>query len=289
MYSTAATIAKQLNLKKYSSYLKKLYTGYYHAAAYSGNWQKALSISEEGYSLFYKYLEGKLKADYIYDLGFLYDKNGNYFDAIEKYEASISVLQSIDDAPLFDIGLAYNNLSTNYKQMGFFTARLNCLLNAKKYWEKDAKNIDYTYFTTLYGNLLKVYLEYGDLFLAKKMLHQVDSILSKKEHPISQTINQHRLHIDFLTADFQTEAAVSRLDRLIQLFKSADKTTQQTYISHLLSGFHSIIDYLSDNNQAERAEKYLQLGLNLAKEYDNLYYQMILILILRELFLFFER
>lgn len=275
-YSTAATIAKQLNLKKYSPYLKKLYTGYYHAAAYSGNWQKALSISEEGYSLFYKYLEGKLKADYIYDLGFLHDKNGNYFDAIEKYEASISVLQSIDDAPLFDIGLAYNNLSTNYKQMGFFTARLNCLLNAKKYWEKDAKNIDYTYFTTLYGNLLKVYLEYGDLYLAENMLNKVDSILSKKEHPISQKINQHRLHIDFLTADFQTEAAVSRLDRLIQLFKSADKTTQQTYISHLLSGFHSIIDYLSDNNQADRAEKYLQLGLNLAKEYDNLYYQMVL-------------
>src|SRR5690606_33724663 len=144
--------------------------------------------------------------------------NGNFVDAINYYEKSIAILENLEEIDFFDIGLAYNNLSTNYKKMGFFTARLNCLLKAKEFWEKDAENIDYKYFAILYGNLLRVYLEYGDVALAGKMLNKVDQLLAEEEYSISQAINQHRLHISFLAAVNNEDAAIKRIENFFTLF-----------------------------------------------------------------------
>ena len=274
-FEEAVSAGLNIEPRKNAVYLKDLYTSYYHTLAYSGEWQAALTVGVNGFEHIESLIKGKNKADYLYDLAYLNDKVGNFAEAIQLYEASIEELKTLDKINKFDIGLAYNNLSTNYKLMGFFSARYNSLIQARNYWESDADNIDYHYFITLYGNLLKVYIEYGDLALAERMLNKTDSIVSKQAaESVGQIINQHRLHIILHNAKNEIKDAEQRLNEFYIFFNSLKVSDQEKYQSHFLAGIQSLVSNQASSNQIEKSEYYLDLGLEIAHKFDNLYYQM---------------
>ena len=274
-FEKAVNDALKIKVENNVDFLNDLYTAYYHALAYSGNWQAAYTKAEKGFNYIEPFLKGKKRADYIYDLGYINDQLGNFAEAIQLYELSIDELKALEERNDFDIGLAYNNLSTNYKAMGFFSARLNSLLQAQKYWERSAKTIDNSYFITLYGNLLKVYIEYGDIGLAQNMLNKTDSIIDTIESPaIGQIVNQHRLHIILHIAKNEVDLAESRLDAFYTYFNSLNDVDKKQYYTHLLASIQSSADIQSATGQINLAEYYLNAGLKIARQYGNLYYQM---------------
>lgn len=276
-FEDALAAGYELEAEKHATFLKDLHTSYYHALAYSGDWENALAAAVSGFTHIGAFIDGKDKADYIYDLGFLNDKVGNFAEAIQLYEASIQELKKLDGDHTFDIGLAYNNLSTNYKKMGFFSARLNSLVQAQKFWESKPETVEDHYFITLYGNLLKVYLEYGDIALAEKMLHKTDSILQAEGNlSPGQIINQHRLHIILHTARNQVENASERLDDFYTYYLTLSDANRKKYHTYLLAGIQSLVDNQVSANQTETSAHYLDIGLEIARKYNNLYYQMAL-------------
>lgn len=274
-FAEATHFVKDIDPKENADYAKDLCTSHYHALAYGGDWSAALRVCQEGFELFYAHLKGKAKADFIYDLGYLNDKNGNFVEAIRNYEASIEVLENLDEPYYFDIGLAYNNLSINYKAMGFFSARLDCLENARKHWESDALNIDPDYFITLYGNLLKVYLEYGDTESAALMLAKTDSTLeSMSGSTAAQVITQHRLHLILHAANGELEAAERRLGEMHAYFKDLSMEDRKAQHHQLLACIQSLVDRQVELDKTESSEHHLRTGLEIANDFGNLYYQM---------------
>lgn len=275
-FSKAAELGAKLNAVDDISYLKALYTSYYHSLAYSGDWQAALQVCEDGLNRIDLALKGKARADYIYDLAYLNDRLGNYAIAIEHYQSSIEELNKLEEKHYFDVGLAYNNLSTNYKLMGFFSARLNSLEEAKKYWEMDAEQIDYDYLLTVYANLLKVYIEYGNLQAAGEMLFKVDSTLSVKTPTVSQLVSQHRQHIIYYTANNELVKGLARMDSFFEYYNSLSKAEQKINHTHILASIQNLVYYLSLEDRWEASEELLQIGLGISREYESLYYQMAL-------------
>ena len=274
-FQKAESFGLEIKANESFEYLKDLYTSYYHALAYSGDWKAALAVSLKGFNHIEPYLKGKDKADYLYDLGYLNDKLGNFPEAIQLYEASIQELKTLDEQNYFDLGLAYHNLSTNYRLMAFFSARLNSLLKAREYWEADPDNVEYHYFITLYGNLLKVYLEYGDITLAEEMLHKADSVLhANNGKSAGQIINQHRLHIILLNAKNEIDKSEQRLNDFYAFYNSLNEADRKQYQSHLLASIQSLVSIQAFHNQIESSAHYLDIGLEIARKYDNLYFQM---------------
>src|SRR5690554_1536125 len=273
-FNKAVEIGVKLKAVNHVSYLKALYTSYYHSLAYLGDWQAALEVCEDGLSRIDSVLMGKARADYIYDLAYLNDQLGNYAIAIEHYEGSIEELNKLEEKHYFDVGLAYNNLSTNYKLMGFFSARLHSLEEAKRYWEMDAAHIDYGYFLTVYANLLKVYIEYGNLEAAKEMLLKVDSTLLINSPTVTQLISQHRQHVIYYTANNELVKGMARMDVFFDYYNSLSKSDKKANHPHLLAGIQSLVHYLLLENDWKAAERLLKIGLKIAHEYESLYYQM---------------
>src|SRR5690606_35786920 len=150
----------------------EVYSGLYHSLAYSGQWDKALEKGTEGLTLIDASVDTQTQADYIYDLGYINDRLKNYSEAIKLYQQAISLYEALKENKYFDLGLAYNNLATVYKQIGFFTERLKSFELARTYWEK-VPSIKPSYLITLYGNMLKLYMEYGDATKAKDLFRAI--------------------------------------------------------------------------------------------------------------------
>src|SRR5690606_27099935 len=119
--------------------------------------------------------------DYIYDLGYINDRLKNYSDAINLYQQAIATYKTLENKH-FDLGLAYNNLATVYKQIGFFTERLKSYEQAKAYWETDS-NIDVSYMITLDGNMLQLYTDSGDATKAKDVFDALHVVADSAVQP----------------------------------------------------------------------------------------------------------
>ena len=64
-----------------------LYTAKYHHLAYGIGWQAALDVAEIGLKIpDFEQAISKTKTNYLYDLGYLYDKVGNSFEGIKYYK-----------------------------------------------------------------------------------------------------------------------------------------------------------------------------------------------------------
>lgn len=122
------------------------------------------------------------RANYIYDLGYINDRLSKFHDAIKLYNQSIEYYLESNSDKNFDIGLAYNNLGTSYNKIGFFTGRLKSLEMAKEYWEK-TESVSPSYLLTIYGNLIKLYMEYGDVHKVTELYNSIEKISTRLTLP----------------------------------------------------------------------------------------------------------
>src|SRR5690606_18455003 len=73
-----------------------------------------------------------------------------------------------------DLALAYNNLGVVHANTGFFTERKASYLKAKEIWES-ADDVNKSNLISLYGNLLRLYRQYGDKQAAEELITEINS------------------------------------------------------------------------------------------------------------------
>src|SRR5690606_938017 len=102
---------------RHDSLLSVLYEDYknqYLGLGGSGNWEEALPVALACATTFIGYLQPKEEADLIYNIGYIDDKSGLYWQGIDYFHRSIVRYEAIQDAGgqdvRNDIALAYNNI-----------------------------------------------------------------------------------------------------------------------------------------------------------------------------------
>jgi LPXTG-motif cell wall-anchored protein len=250
-----------------------IYNALYHALAYSGDWNAALEKGNEGLTFFNDTIDKEVRADYIYDLGYIHDRLGNYEEAISYYRKSIDLYEGLHKNMHFDLGLAYNNLATAYKQIGFFSERLKSFEKAQEHWEKDT-TINPSYLTTLYGNLMKLYIEYGDQTNARKLFRTINK-LSSPDTPVSTRVNEYRLKIIYHNFAGERSLTENELKAFSDYFDILSPQEKQQLNHHYLAALIDAGDYFIAENHYTKASALLTRALEIAKTYEQPYYQML--------------
>lgn len=272
-YQKALTIIENYNTTTQNHYRIDIYNALYHALAYAGNWQAALDRGNEGLTLFDKSIDQETRADYIYDLAYINDQLGNFEQAITLYQKSITLYKGLEENKNFDLGLAYNNLAICYKQIGFFSERLNSFEKAQAYWEKDT-TINSSYLTTLYGNLMKLYIEYGDQNKARQLFHSIIN-LSSPDTATPTRVNEHRLKVIYHTFANENKEAESELKAFGNFYDSLSSQEKNQFNHHYLAALIDMGDYLISLKHYDKATRFLTLALEVARTNDQPYYQML--------------
>src|SRR5690606_25986846 len=139
----------------YDSLIGTLYEQYkdqYLSLGGFGRWNEALPIALACEATFFGDVNPKEEADLIYNIGYIYDKLGQYLQGIDYLHRSIILYESIQE--LYghdhrnDIALAYNNIGVAHANTGFFTQRKASYLKAKEIWE-EMEDIDKGYLISL--------------------------------------------------------------------------------------------------------------------------------------------
>lgn len=272
-YQKALTIIENYNTTTQTHYRVDIYNALYHALAYAGNWQAALERGNEGLTLFDKSIDQETRADYIYDLAYINDQLGNYEQAIALYQKSITLYKGLEENKNFDLGLAYNNLAIYYRQIGFFSERLNSFEKAQAYWEKDT-TINSSYLTTLYGNLMKLYIEYGDQNKARELYHSIIN-LSSPDAATPTRANEHRLKVIYHTFANEIKEAESELKAFGDFYYSLSTQEKKQFNHYYLAALIDMGDYLISLQHYDKATRFLTLALEVARTNDQPYYQML--------------
>ncbi len=249
-----------------------IYNALYHSLAYAGKWNDALKTGNEGLYLMDDTIDKEVRADYIYDLGYINDQLGNYEEAIDLYRQSIFLYKSLDANKHFDLGLAYNNLGTAYRQIGFFSERLKSFETARFYWEKDA-TINSSYLTTLYGNLMKMYIEYGDREKASELFKTI-SALSQTDPPPADVVNYFRLRIIYQTFAGESNNIERELEEFRNFFETLSFKKRMELSHHFLAALVNVGDYYQAESKYDIAAIYLSEALGIADKYAQPYYTM---------------
>ena len=248
----------------------EVYSGLYHSLAYSGQWDKALEKGTEGLFLIDASVDPQTQADYIYDLGYINDRLKNYSDAINLYQQAIATYKTLENKH-FDLGLAYNNLATVYKQIGFFTERLKSYEQAKAYWETDS-NIDPSYLITLYGNMLKLYMEYGDATKAKDLFRAIHVLADSAVQP-GDKVNILRLQVIYHTFSNNLYKAEEELEKFTDYFFKLPQ--KESYSQHYLAALIDLADCYILEGQDQKASITLTKVLSLCQDFKQPYYCML--------------
>lgn len=176
-----------LALKKRKPYetelLLNLYTQKYHFEASNSTWEKSVIVAEKGYNI-KDFSQAKLetKTDYLYDLGFLYDKTGNSFEGIKFYKKSLALYIKQFGEMNKEVALNYNNLAYAYTNVYNQKNTIEYYRKAAEIWEKVNNDVldNNDYLITVYFNLITQYINYGDIEKATEFGEKLNNNYLKK-------------------------------------------------------------------------------------------------------------
>lgn len=270
-YSSILDMLNKHDVSETRVFRIEVYSGLYHSLAYSGQWDKALEKGTEGLTLIDASVDTQTQADYIYDLGYINDRLKNYSEAIKLYQQAISLYEALKENKYFDLGLAYNNLATVYKQIGFFTERLKSFELARTYWEK-APSIKPSYLITLYGNMLKLYMEYGDAGKAKDLFQAIHAIANSAVEPRDK-VNILRLQVIYHTFTKNLSKAEENLETFTEYFLKLPQ--KESYSHHYLAALIDLADCYILEGQEQKASLTLSKALSMCQDFKQPYYCML--------------
>ncbi|WP_158860392.1 CHAT domain-containing protein [Lunatibacter salilacus] len=293
-FENALKFSNQLLAAGNADYLKDVFTNTYHNIANTGDWENSLKKALEGYQLLETHLKARDKADFVYDIAYLYDKNREFHQAINVYKESIALYESLPEEELkvSSLALAYNNLGTMYAETGFFTQRKHCYLQAKSLWESDPK-VDKSNLITIYGNLMRLYRTYGDKEGAGELIKGVNSHFDKwvaeasfgktdfkvDEKPeLMHYVNKHRINILYFDLTDDKASALAHLDSLRCYFQQLPRRHQIKYSNYLISSIlnsAAILDDYEHETIKQQKTQLLDLALQESINTDNYYYEML--------------
>ena len=258
------------------TYRIQIFSRLYHLLAYSGDWHAALKKGTEGLGYINEKVDKRVQADYIYDLGYINDRLNNYTDAVELYQQSIMLYKSFEAEMNADLGLAYNNLATVYGKIGFFSERLNSFEQAQYYWEKDKvtkSDIRNSWLIALYGNMMKLYIEYGDVNKASQLFKALTQVPTK-ELKTTDVFNKLRLNIMYFSFTNQLNRIESQLEKLRTLFSGLTEAGKALNSHFYLAALLHISDYYYQNNLHDKALEISTQAEKTAIAFKQDYYEM---------------
>ena len=191
-----------------------------------GNWPRALDLALESGAHLSEALPAREEADWIYDLGYLYDMNGDYVAALDHYKKSLVRYEALHDPEVLDLrhdmALVYNNIGVVHAHTGFFTERLKAYHKARELWEQ-VPGLEERYLLTVYGNLMRLYAQYGDRQGAEDLLQimnrHFNNWLERGGKPGPEHyINKHRIQL--LYTDMSGDKAGGQRQRKAYLDKA---------------------------------------------------------------------
>lgn len=284
----------------YDSLIGTLYEQYkdqYLSLGGFGRWNEALPIALACEATFFGDLNPKEEADLIYNIGYIYDKLGQYLQGIDYFHRSIILYESIQELYEHDhrndIALAYNNIGVAHANTGFFTQRKASYLKAKEIWE-EMEDIDKGYLISLYGNLLRLYRQYGDEQAAKILIRTINRNLDrwiaqgelgkgKKDLEADKPaafyyVEKHRLNILYTDLISDKAEGLAHLDSLRSHFDQMSMPDQHRFSAYLLTSIsHAaapLVDY-DDPIERKKKKQYLNLGMQESIRLNDRYNQMI--------------
>ena len=261
-------------------------------------WPEALAVALACETIFRRDLSPQTEADLLYSIGFIYDKCENYSQALNYYNQSIERYETIQMEGKMDvrddIATIYNNIGVVHAHTGFFTKRKESYMKAKEIWES-IEDVDESFLISVYGNLLRLYLQYGDKEAAGELITTIntnfnewlndESFMKKrrelemKQHPQSfYQVEKHRLNILYTDLVNDKEGGLNHLDSLRAMFSHMNLTDQKRYSAYLLSSIsHAaapIVDY-EDPIERINKKRLLDLGMSESIRLQDNYNKMI--------------
>lgn len=262
----------------HSELLINLYSSRYHYIAYNKTWEESLEYAVKGYeSADFKKAKPETKTDYLYDLGYLYDKVGNSFEGIKFYKKSLAIYIKNNGEISTDVALNYNNLAFAYANVYDQRNTIAYYAKAASIWEKVHKTVPdkNNYLITAYQNLAYQYLKYGDVEKAKIALNKLNDHYSKKYKgkATSNTAAEIKAKLNYALTNLRVLLAQNKANdaeffsRIIEnTVKSAEKNPQ--WIIYNLQAYQELAEYYEHQKNDVKSIAFLQKGKTLAENND---------------------
>lgn len=261
--------------------LLNLTTSKYHYLANNVGFEASLEVAEKGYKI-KDFNQAKLetRTDYLYDLGYLYDKTGNSFEGIKFYKKSLALYIKQFGENDNEVALNYNNLAYAYSNIYNQKNTIAYYEKAAKIWENIYKNktSDKDYLITVYYNLISQYINYGDIENAKKNLLKLNNHFHQK-YKISKATDERHFSsfFDYSLSNIRLNLALNQKDIALQFLKDFENNQllpyeKQSNSTFLIQCYEEIADFLIENKDYTLAQDLIEKGLLLAKKYEQNHY-----------------
>jgi CHAT domain-containing protein len=263
-----------------SNLLVKLYAAkYLHTAYNGGTWNESLAIAMEGYSLKdFEQAMTETKTDYLYDLGYLYDKAGNSFEGIKFFKKSL-------DLYVKQFGEVNNEVALNYNNLAFAYTNVYNQRNTIAYYEKAAGIWEQVYehaidkkgyLITVYNNLTYQYIKYGDYEKAKWANDKLKYHFFKKfntseksdseqylKHKLTYILNNVRIHL----ISNEPEKAEKLVEEILK-----DKNipfSLKENLRYLIGSIQEIANYYYEQEKFTEVIAVCSRAIAIAQQYNN--------------------
>ncbi|RAR50454.1 CHAT domain-containing protein [Flavobacterium lacus] len=257
-------------------------TSKYHFLASNIGWKEALITAEVGYSLKdFKQAKQETQTDYLYDLGYLYDKVGNSFEGIKFYKKSLNLYIKKYGEVNNEVALNYNNLAYAYTNVYNQKNTIAYYEKAAKIWETLNKNSNDNkdYLVRVYHNLIFQYINYGDLEKAQLKLIKLNNYIKKKyQTDVSKSENTYFLSFsDYSLSNIRMSLALNKQKEALQFLKVFEENQFLPYkktihSKYLIQCYEEVADFLIEKKEYETAFNLIKKGLSLADKYDQKQY-----------------
>jgi len=258
--------------------LLNLFTEKYHYEASNSNWEKAITVAEEGYKIDdFSQAKVETKTDYFYDLGFLYDKTSNSFEGIKYYKKSLALYIKQFGEVNNEVALNYNNLAFAYANIYNQKNTIEYYNKAAVIWEKLHKNSvdENDYLITAYHNLIFRYIEYGDLEKTKEFGKKLNVQYTKKYgNSASGTVfNTNTPYGSYILSNVRVFLATGHFDQaleFLQKYKENIKTLNiEKNLKYLLQSYSEIIDFAHNYDDCQQGLNLCLEAMDVAKKYGS--------------------
>ena len=261
--------------------LLNLTTSKYHYLANNTGFEASLEVAEKGYKI-KDFNQAKLetRTDYLYDLGYLYDKTGNSFEGIKFYKKSLTLYIKQFGENNTEVALNYNNLAYAYSNIYNQKNTIAYYEKATKIWENVYKNktSEKDYLITVYYNLISQYINYGDIENAKKNLLKLNNYFHQKYKTSKANDERHfSSFFDYSLSNIRLNLALNQKDIAMQFLKDFENNQllpykEQSHSTFLIQCYEEIADFLIENKDYTLAQDLIEKGLLLAEKYEQNHY-----------------
>lgn len=259
--------------------LLNLTTSKYHYLANNVGFEASLEVAEKGYKIKdFNQAKRETRTDYLYDLGYLYDKVGNSFEGINFYKKSL-------DLYIKKYGEVNNEVALNYNNLAFAYANVYNQKNTIAYYEKAAKiwetlhkdsNDTKDYLVRVYHNLIYQYINYGDLEKAQLKLIKLNNFIKKKyQTNASKSETTYFLSFsDYSLSNIRMNLALDKKNEALKFLEDFERNQflpykKNIHATYLIQCYEEVADFLIEKKEHETAFMLIQKGLSLANKHEQ--------------------